>query len=306
MGNRTLFGGLSTRLAVASVACGACLVGGAALVACEDFNVLPPVTDSGPGFDSSTPPTEEAGPKADAGADADAGSETGPPQTYCDSVAPPVGSVHFLCADFDSPLIGKGWDDVTRKVGGMVDKTTDVAVSMPNALLATAKGVGSEGTLTWKRIGANRFTEATAIFSINPTILAGVALPSAGVLELLHITTTNGSITFGYSRGSTDFDVTGARYTGYYVSNAAFGGAAAIMRYKVPTALDPQVWTEVKLAWEASGKFNLSYNGINVLGIAGFSTMDTSVSFRLGAYADGDLGIMPQHRFDNVGFSIRR
>jgi hypothetical protein len=179
-------------------------------------------------------------------------------------------------------LPGKGWDDVMRKNGGTADKTTDVAVSMPNAMVANALGTGSEGAFYWKRSGANPFIEASAVFHINPTTLAGVLAPSSGVLQL------------------------GAQYIGYFMENTTFGGAAAITRHKIATPLAPNVWTEVKLVWEAAGKFNLFYNDINVLGISGFSTADTMVGFRLGAFASGNMGPMPVHRFDDVRLSIRR
>ena len=198
----------------------------------------------------------------------------------------------------------KGWDAITRTDGGTAEKTTDVAISNPNALSTNAQGFGAEGALTWRRNGPMTFTEATAIFHINPGVIGGVAPPSSGTLELMAMTTSNASVTFGHSRGSTEFD--GNPYYGYFMYNAAFGGAAALNRYKIATSLVPDSWTEVKVVWEAAGKFNVFYNGINVLGISGFGSTDTSVSFRLGATASGNAQLMPVHRFDDIELSIRR
>jgi hypothetical protein len=286
-----------------------CGTAGMGLSAClEDYTVLPPDAGGGPaGFDSSMPPGQEAGPTPDAGADVGSDADAAMPRTHCDDVVAPVGAAQFLCADFDSPLLSKGWDKVERTDGGTAEKTQQVATSPPNALVTTTTGF-AYATLTWEAKAAKAFSEATALFQINPTQLAGVMPAASGVVELVHITTSNGSVTFGYSRGSSTIEPTGAQYYGYYVSNAAFGGAAAIQYYPITTVqLPTTTWTEVKITWEAGGKLNVYYNNINVLGVGGFGSMDTNVSFRLGAYASGDTGpVMPAHRFDDVVLSVRR
>ena len=205
-----------------------------------------------------------------------------------------------------SPLLSKGWDSITRTDGGVIEKTSDVAVSQPNAMSTTASGSFGQGTLFWRKGAAQRFTEATAVFQINPTVLGGVVPAATGTLELMHITTSNASVTFGYSRGSNDFGGPPGYY-GYFVNVAAFGGAAAIQRFKITGApLEPNVWTEVKVSWEATGSVIVLYNKTKIFSETGFSSLDTSVSFRLGAYAAGNVGVMPFHRFDDVALSIRR
>lgn len=295
------------RLLFASAVAGLAAVG---LLACfEDFKVLQPETDAAPQVDSATPQVDSATPPAEGGLDAAVDGEAGPKTTHCDGVAAPVGvnPGDFLCADFDSPMLMKGWDNITRTDGGVIEKTMDVAVSPPNALSTTASGSFGQGTLTWKKNGAQKFTGATAVFHINPSVLGGVVPAAQGTLELVHITTSNASVTFGYSRGSNDFGGPPG-YIGYFVNVAAFGGAAAIQRFKITAVqLDPNVWTEVRLTWEAaSGIVAVAYNNNKIFSQTGFSSLDTSVSFRLGAYGSGDVGIMPLHRFDDVELSIRR
>lgn len=290
----------------AAAATGAAAV---SLLAClGDFNVLPPETDAASKVDSATPPIDGTTPPGDGGFDARDDGDAGPRPTRCDGVATPVGvnPGDFLCADFDSPVLSKAWDSVIRTDGGVIEKTSDVAVSQPSAMSTTASGFG-QATLLWRKGGAQRFTEATAVFQINPSVLAGVAPPATGTLELMHITTSNASVTFGYSRGSNDFGGPPGYY-GYYVNVAAFGGAAAIQRFKITGApLDPNVWTEVTVTWEAAGgSVIVLYNKTKIFSETGFSSLDTSVSFRLGAYAAGNVGVMPLHRFDDVALSIRR
>ncbi len=284
---------------------------GFGLVAClDDYKVLPPATDSGalPGSDSSTTPPVDFGGSTDGSTGTDSAVapdvDAGPAPTHCDGVIAPPGAVDFLCADFDSPVLEKGWDSVTRTDGGLAEQSMAVATSQPFSLVTNTVGFGS-ATLSWKKSGAVAFTEATTVVQVNPGQLGGVAPPSTGTMELVHMTTSNASVTFGYSRGSTEFD--GAQYTGYFIYNAAFGGAAAISRTKITAVqLIPNVWTEVKIVWGSDGKLNVFYNNINVLGINGFSTNDTAVTFRLGASAGGDVGAMPVHRFDDARMSIRR
>jgi hypothetical protein len=302
----TIRHGLSVVIAASSVG-----VLGMGLGAClDDYTVLPPDAGASPGVDSAPPPAQEAGPIApEAGTDATPGTdaEAGGPKTHCDTVMPPAMANQFLCADFDSLLLSKGWDDVMRNNGGTAEKTMDVAFSAPFALAANASGSNSAGVLTWKRSAPTAFLDAMAVFRLNPGMLGGVAPASQGVIELLTISTTNASVTFGYSRGSTVFDTTGAAYTGYFVNVATFGsGAAAVQRNKVNN-VPANVWTEVKLTWESSGKTNLFYDNANVLGIAGTGSNDTQVSFRLGAVGNGGVvGAMPVHRFDDVELSIHR
>jgi hypothetical protein len=279
----------------------------AALFACLDgYRVAQDEADAASGVDASPAGPGEGGGPTDSGADSAPArdAEAGPPGTFCDGVVAPPGVTDFFCADFDAPLLAKGWDDKTTTNGGTLDKTTAVAVSQPSALVATAFGTGSEGTLTWKKAGAKKFLEATAVLQINPSVLGGVAPPSQGTLELVHITTTNASVTFGVSRGSTSID--GNPYVGFYITTAAFGGAAALKNAVVSTALAANTWTDVKLVWASTGKVDLFYNGISVFSDSGFGSQDTSVSFRVGARARGDLGAMPAHRFDDVQLGVRR
>jgi len=178
-------------------------------------------------------------------------------------------------------------------------------VRAPFAFLTNAEGFGAQGALTWAKTGAKAFTGATAVFHINPSQLGGLAPASPGTLELVEITTNNALVTFGYSRGSSMID--GAPYIGYYIANAAFGGAAALNNYKITAVqLVVDVWTEVKLSWLSSGQFDVSYNGINVLSQSGFGSNATKVTFRVGAFASGNAQMMPPVRLDDVELSIRR
>lgn len=285
------------------------MAAGGTVVACfDDYRVGDVATDAATtGPDSATTSPPDGGSSTnDAATDAPPtgnDAEAGPPPTFCDGVIPPANVVNFLCADFDSLVLGKGWDDVTRLNGGTIDKNNAVAFSPPSSMVANALGTGSNGSLTWKKVGAQRFVEATALFQINPGILGGVVPPSQGTLDLVHITTTNASVTLGLSRGAT-FE--GAAYFGYFMGTAAFGGAAALTNYKIPTAIDANVWTEVRITWEAGGKLNVFFGGQNVLGVAAYASNDTSVTFRVGAVARGNMGAMPVHRFDNVQLGIRR
>ena len=281
---------------------------GAGLLAClEDFKVLAPTADSGtPGVDSSISPVPEAGPGIDSATpDASVDADAGRPPTHCDSVVAPAGSADFFCADFDSMLLAKGWDSVGRTDGGTADQTNVVAVSPPFSFLSNVQGFGAQATLNWAKTGAKAFSEATAIFHINPSQLGGVAPASPGTVELVEITTNNALVSFGFSRGSSMID--GSPYYGYYIANAAFGGAAALVNYKITSAqLVVDVWTEVKLSWLANGHFDVSYNGISVLSQAGFDSNATKVSFRVGAYANGNAQVIPAARLDDVELSIRR
>ncbi len=292
---------------IAAALAGAAAVG---LLAClEDFKVLPPgAADAASQVDSASPPVDGAAPPVDGAVDSPTDPDAGPKPTRCDGVVPPVGvnAGDFLCADFDSPMLGKAWDSVFRSDGGTIEKTSDVAVSQPNAMTTTARGSFSEGTMLWKKGGPQAFSQATAAFHINPSILGGVVPAADGLLELMRISTSNASVTFGFSRGSNDFG--GAPYYGYFVNVSAFGGAAAIKRFTISTVqLDANVWTAVKLIWEAAtGNVVVLYNNNKIFSETGFSSLDTVVSFRLGAFAAGDVGIMPAHRFDDVELSIRR
>lgn len=289
-----------------------------ALFACSailgDFEVEPassadtgaPTSDTGSSGSNDGNVTADTSTLPDGGGeDADAAK----PKTYCDDFVPPVGADQFFCADFDSLVLGKGWDNAQRSDGGTLEKSSDLFVSAPNSMLTAAVGGPADGYFVWKRAGAKAFDQAIARFKINPGQIGGLSAPTETLLQLAEIRTSNALVAFGYSRGATGFQdapSSSTQHFGYYVSNAAFGGAAILQKFRITQALPPNVWTGVDITWEKDGKINVSYNNLSVFAKAGFPSNDTVVTFNIGAQLGTNGGVMPPHHMDNVELSIRR
>jgi len=224
-----------------------------ALVACVDDPTGSGSTDAGTDgealpFDSSGGDVvvgNDSGTGNDAG---DAGADTGP-KRHCASVAPPVGSSDFLCADFDGTSLSEGWTTTLKSDAGVLEVTTTVATSTPNALLTQGvNGVssGEGGALKWHAVGAQAFASATIRARMNGTALAGVAPGYTGHVQMLQIITTNALVELDYVRGGTlGPPASKSDYTGYYIASAAFGGAAAIEYFDVGTPIPTNSWTDV-------------------------------------------------------------
>lgn len=284
-----------------------------AFVACVDDATGSGSTDAGSDgealpFDSSGGDVvgNDSGPGNDA---ADAGADTGP-KRHCATVAPPVGSSDFLCADFDGTSLSEGWTTTLKSDAGVLEVTTSVATSTPNALLTQGvDGVssGEGGALAWHAVGAQAFASATIRAHMNGTAIAGAVPSYTGHVQLLQIITTNALVELDYTRGGTlGPPASKSNYTGYYIASEAFGGAAVAEYFDVATPVPTSSWTDVDLTWLASGSVTLTYNGISILSHSAIGSTDTSIDFSIGELSIGSVTMPEAMRYDDVELSTTR
>lgn len=284
--------------ASAIVAC----VGDEPVTTAGDSAAPTPTPTSTTPTDSSTPP-----PVPDAGKPADASvpDAADAARTFCSTQIAPVGFTDFFCADFDGAgPVEEGFTGKTVSDGGVLSRTTVVAFSDPSALLTAGMGTNRVGTLSWRKTGGARFTQAVLSARVNPDVLAGVVAPNTGDVKLLEVTSTNALVAVYYTAGGS---VGGAaNYTGYFFQARAFGGAATLKELPITTGLTASSWTHVKLAWDADGSVTLSYNDVPIFTDRGFASVDTALTFTVGSAGRGTTGGVPPHRYDNVTFAVRR
>jgi len=272
--------------------------------------IAPPGEDSGGG---GTPDTGSSG-NIDSG---NVGNDSGNVQDsgadvvlrHCQTVSKPVAPTEFFCADFDGPDASEGWTTTVRTDGGTLDLTTSAFTSPPQGLVvhpAIATGTGSGPELNWKSVGAMNFQKAVLRAHMNPTNPGGVT-SYTGIIKLLEITTTNALVAFYYTEGANLVSNPASNnYVGYFIKAAAFGGAAVQSDYPVTTPLSPTTWTDVKLTWQSTNQVDLSYNNVSVFNKAIYGSVDTSVTFTIGAASSGQVSEPKQMRYDDVEITLDR
>jgi hypothetical protein len=259
--------------------------------------------EGGSSPDAASPDT--ALPLGDGGGTADTGVDA--TKRHCETLVKPAAPTEFFCADFDGPDASEGWTNTFRVDGGIFGLTTAAAVSLPQALeVKPPPGVIGNGTgpaLQWASVGGKNFVQAELRARMNPANSGGLA-SYTGEIKLLEITTTNALAAFYYTQGA---NLTAeSNYVGYYIKLAGFGGAAEQTDFPVTTPLSTAVWTDVKLTFFASGRVTLTYNGISILDQTKYPSMDTSVTYSVGAAASGDVNEPKAMRYDNVELTLVR
>ena len=96
----------------------------------------------------------------------------------------------------------------------------------------------------------------------------------------------------------------GQPYFGYYLNGATTNPASS--QYFALPALTEDTWSLVRLYWDAGGNYAVYIDGVKRESQANVPLADTSITFRLGAFGSGDVGVMPFHRFDDVELSVKR
>lgn len=236
-------------------------------------------------------------------AQGDTGAQPDAARTFCENTVPGPGVTDYFCADFDGVDFGS-WSKVVKDDGGVLEKTTDVATSLPYALVAaSASSTPGGGSLVWSSIGARNFKFATAEVQVNPEHLGGAVSPTTGSVELIEIRTPTTFVSLNASRDGSDGGTNGVRY---FVIEETTGGAAVAYRKPVATALSAGVWTKVGLAYGNDGSVELYYNDISVFSDDAFAVASPSVKFTVGATGSIENAVLERFRFDNAQLSVTR
>ncbi len=305
-------GKLLTRALLVTTAAGATA---AALVACLDnYRVVGVREDANVDLDAGNFVID----KQDSGSGKEDASVVKPPDggdggvtatpSFCDTPpgARPMGVAvgDYLCADFESALFSKGWDNAPLPAAGSLDKTRDVSVSKPFALSATGSTpVRTEAILTWTPpVGRPIFTEVGASFQLNSVVAKGSS-PTRSYIELVRLSATLEWVTFGIERQPTVLQPIPTVPTAY----VEFGNSnGETVPFAVQEPLKLNNWNDIKFTWSANGTILLLINGNKAVIKQGYGTQSRTLSVRLGAKATGEVTGFETHRFDNVQLGVTR
>lgn len=233
--------------------------------------------------------------------------------TFCETQQAPIGVTDFVCADFDGPTLAPGFTTVFPSPSDAgpppaLSVSTEEYVSSPHSLLTLpppGDAAGNRGSvLELVRAGATRPTEMQLVFSLNRSVRSGVVPPKTGRVYLAQMGTPETTLRLAYADGAAVGTV--VNYTGYFLDVIDTGGAARRMALPIQTSPSDGVWTRIALRYSEDGAVEVRYNDVEVLQSTAYPYSGTSVTLRIGAYANGATANPHRYRMDNVVFGVKR